>query len=218
MPEPMPERKPKLLDAIDEDEWSALTAAWPRAKREHVHLVVDSPFLTGEHQRVVSDGRRAEICYIGYIGRPDTGLLLHIKSIYPDGAYRLPTGGVRQGEAVLETLAREIAEETGLRVGEGAQETHVRRLLGVLSYELAHRGLGVSYAFATYHFLVEFPAGAVLNPQDPEERIAGWQWRTPVELGRVADTLEATGKNAPYWADWGRWRALSHRFVARALG
>ncbi len=218
MPEPVPERKLELLDAIDEGEWSALSAAWPQAKREHVRLVVDSPFLTGEHQRVVSDGRRAEICYIGYIGKPEAGLLLHIKSIYPQGAYRLPTGGVRQGEAVLDTLAREVAEETGLRVGEGAQETRVRSLLGVLSYELAHRGLGVSFPFATYHFLVEFPCGATLNPQDPEERIAGWQWRTPAELGRVADTLEGTGKKAPRWADWGRWRALSHRFVAQALG
>ncbi len=133
------------------------------------------------------------------------------------GLTRLPTGGVRQGEAVLETLAR-----SPRRRACGWEKARRKRTCAACwaccRMRLAHRGLGVSYAFATYHFLVEFRPGAVLNPQDPEERIAGWQWRTPVELGRVADTLEATGKNAPYWADWGRWRALSHRFVARALG
>lgn len=206
-----------LTDAVDEEEWAALQKQWPKASRRHARLVVDHPFLTGEHQMLVSDGRRAEICYIGYIGRPQTGLLLHIKSIYPEGAYRLPTGGIRQGEAVLDTLAREIAEETGLEVGSAAHQVQVRDLLGVLSYEFAHRGLDASFAFATYHFLVELPPDAALNPHDASERIAGWQWRTPAELDAVADALEGVGTLAPQWADWGRYRALSHRFAAQSL-
>lgn len=208
---------PALCDTVDEAEWAALAAAWPQARREHVRLAVDDPFLTGRHQQLFSDGRRAEICYIAYVARPQTGLLLHIKSIYPQGAYRLPTGGIRQGEAVVQTLAREIAEETGLQVGAAAHEVLVRDLLGVLSYEMAHRSLGVSHAFATYHFLVELPAGATLMPQDASERIAGWRWVPPTELGAVADALEGVGGAAPAWADWGRFRAQSHRFVARAL-
>jgi len=213
----MAEHTLALLDAVDEAEWDALKLQWPEAVRSHVRLAVDHPFLTGEHQMLVSDGRRAEICYIGYAGEPERGLLLHIKSIYPDGAYRLPTGGIHQGEAVLDTLAREIEEETGLQVGSAAGQVQVRRLLGLLAYELVHRGLGVSYAFATYHFLVELPQDAVLNPHDASERIAGWQWRAPAELDAIANMLQTVGTVAPRWADWGRYRALSHRFVAESL-
>lgn len=213
----MIERTLALLDAVDEAEWDALQARWPGAVRRHARLGVDHPFLTGEHQMLVSDGRRAEVCYIGYVGGPERGLLLHIKSIYPDGAYRLPTGGIHQGEAVLDTLAREIEEETGLQTGCAAGQVQVRKLLGMLSYELAHRGLGVSHAFATYHFLVELPRDAVLTPHDASERIAGWQWRAPAELEAIADRLERVGSVAPRWADWGRYRALSHRFVAESL-
>lgn len=207
-----------LTASVDESEWAQLRRLWPSALRRHVRLEVDDPFLTGNHQMLVSDGRRAEICYIAYRQRPETGLLLQIKTFYPRGAYRLPTGGVQVGEDVQNALTREVYEETGLHVGTGPDQAQVRGLAGVLSYELAHAGLHRSCPFATYHFLVEFPPDAALQPQDASERIEGWLWRPPDELPAVADTLAQVGDRSPAWADWGRFRALSHRFVAEALG
>lgn len=207
----------KLMLAVEMDELAALNAQWGAAPLQTVELDVDDPFLTGDHQRLVSDGRRAEVCYIMHRGDPAAGVLLHIKTIYPEDAYRLPTGGVQQGEQVLETLSREIAEETGLSVGEGADAVEVQRFLGVLRYVLRHRGLGRTYDFATYHFLVQMPAGASLQPADAAEMIGGWRWCPPAELAGVGDRLETVGRDAPVWADWGRYRALSQRFVAAAL-
>jgi 8-oxo-dGTP pyrophosphatase MutT (NUDIX family) len=150
-------------------------------------------------------------------GHVDDGVLLHVKTFYPNGAYRLPTGGIHEGEQVMETLAREIEEETGLRVGAGADQVQVQRCLGVVSYEMDHRSAGRSFAFATYHFLVQMPEHAVLAPRDATEQIGGWQWRRPEELAAVADFLEHIGLIDPDWGDWGRFRALSHRFVASCL-
>ena len=106
-----------------------------------------------------------------------------------------------------------MLEETGLRVGEGTDRVEVQRFLGVLAYTLRHPELGDA-PFATYHFLVRMPDGARLAPQDPEESIGGWVWQPAADLNEIADRLERVGAE---WADWGRFRALSHRFVARQL-
>jgi 8-oxo-dGTP pyrophosphatase MutT (NUDIX family) len=203
--------------AVDASEFDALCRQWGALPHLRQPLPVDHPFLTGENQLLVSNRRRAEICYIMHRGSVADGVLLHIKTFYPRGAYRLPTGGIHQGEQVMETLAREIEEETGMNVGDGANQVQVERCLGVVSYELAHRGLGQTFVFATYHFLVKMPRDGVINTLDPEEHIGGWEWRKPNELLAVADTLEQVGKTTPAWGDWGRFRALSHRFVAERL-
>ena len=206
----------KLSHSIDPEEIAALQRQWPAAVLESAVLAVEHPFLTGEHQLLTANGRRAEICYVMHRGDPAEGVLLHIKTFYPEDAYRLPTGGIHVGEAVLETLQREIYEETGLTVGAAAGQVHVERWLGVLAYDLQHRTLGAA-PFATYHFLVRMPADASLTPQDPEESIGGWQWRPACELGAVADVLDAVHLRADTWGDWGHFRALSHRFVLARL-
>ncbi len=206
-----------LLHSVDPEELAALRARWGNVPLEEAALQVAHPFLTGDHQMLVSAGRRAEICYVMHRGDPAEGVLLHIKTFYPPGAFRLPTGGIHTGEAVAETLAREIFEETGLTVGDGTDRVQVQRFLGILAYTLSHPELGAA-PFATYHFLVRMPDGATLTPQDPEESIGGWEWRPASDLGAIADRLEKVGQESAAWADWGRFRALSHRFVARQLG
>ena len=203
--------------AIDTTEFDTLCQQWGALPLDRQRLLVDHPFLTGKNQLIVSNGRRAEICYIMHRGNVADGVLLHIKTYYPRGAYRLPTGGIHVGEQVMETLGREIEEETGMTVGEGAHQVQVQRCLGVLHYELEHRTTRQVYPFATYHFLVQMPTGGVLDPRDPEEHIGGWEWRRPDELFAVADTLEQVSQAEPRWGDWGRFRAISHRFVAVQL-
>ncbi|MCS6825422.1 MAG: NUDIX hydrolase [Caldilinea sp.] len=206
----------RLIDAIDTEELKSLQRRWGAFPVVQAVLDVADPFLSGEHQQLASNGRRAEICYILHRGDPMQGVLLHAKTFYPEGIYRLPTGGVHVGERILETVAREIFEETGLRVGDGDADAQVERCLGVLAYALHHARLG-AVSFATYHFLVRMPPDAEIAPQDPEESIRGWEWRPAPELSLVADRLAMTHCVSRRWADWGRYRALSHRFVAEHL-
>ena len=51
--------------------------------------------------------RVGEVCMV--VRRPNGKLLLSIKTFYPRGAYRLPTGGVDHGEPILDALLREIS-------------------------------------------------------------------------------------------------------------
>lgn len=207
----------KLTQSVDQEELTELQVQWGPAPVETVTLAVRDPFLTGNHQLLTSNGRRAEICYVMHRGDPREGVLLHRKTIYPVDAYRLPTGGIHQGEPVLETLAREIEEETGLLVGATADSVLLQRFLGVVHYSLHQVDVGRTDSFATYHFLVQMPEGAILEPQDPDEMIADWRWIPAVELDSVADALAAVGGIAQDWADWGHFRAVSHRFVTRRL-
>ena len=201
---------------IDPLEMAQLAQQWGASPVRQITLDVDDPFLTGNHQLLTSDGRRAEICYVMHRGDPQDGLLLHIKTFYPAGAFRLPTGGIHVGESVMHTLAREIYEETGLQAGEAPGDVKLQRLLGVLGYTLQHRTLG-AVEFATYFFLVEMPARAELHPQDEDEHIGGWEWCTPAQLSAVAAVLEDVHAYSATWADWGRFRAAGHRFVAEIL-
>lgn len=207
----------KLDCPLDTDELAALAAAWGEPPRRSVVLAVDSPFLTGPKQKLVSGGRRAEICFAMHRGSPAGGVLLEHVAYYPAGVFRLPTGGIQAGEGVLETLVREIAEETGLTVGDGPQHVTVERLLGVVDYTFHHATLGRTAHYATYAFLVRMPEGAALDPQDPEEQLADWRWLPAGELAAAADALEGVGAVAPEWGDWGRYRAVAHRFVAAQL-
>ena len=204
--------QPSLDRSIDPFELVELTQQWGVPPLRQVALTVDDPFLTGENQLLTKNGRRAEICYVMHRGNPAGGLLLHIKTYYPPGAYRLPTGGIQVGEAVLHALEREILEETGLSVGSEPWEVQLNRLLGVLSYNLLHRQLG-PVEFATYFFLVQMPPAAELHPLDADEHIGGWEWCTPPELRRVAEVLDTVHTRSDTWAD----RAASARRVTFLL-
>ncbi len=211
----------QLTQAIDPEELADLGRRFGAVSYRHEALAVTDPFLTEANQRLLSDGRRAEICYVMHRGTPADGILLHHKIFYPGPAFRLPTGGVDPGEAVWETLVREIYEETGLAVktGEnGTGEVVVEDFLGVVSYDFDHRRLDRRFAFATYHFLVQAPAQAELHPVDITEKVDGWQWLPAGELRTQAITLGSLNATTPNWADWGRFRSLSHHFVADRLG
>ncbi len=209
--------------ALDPSELAELHTQWGDAPHLHHALDVDHPFLTGNHQLITSDQRRAEICYVMHEGDPAQGVLLHRKVYYPPQGYRLPTGGIHHGESVLDTLAREIYEETGFVVGENggedaARKVVVQRYLGVVTYAFRHRTLGATHEFATYYFLVQKPLALPLDPQDETELIADWRWLPAAQLREVAETLRHIGDNDVRWSHWGCWRALSHDFVAEMLG
>ena len=147
------------------------------------------------------------------VRRPNGKLLVAIKTFYPRGAYRLPTGGIHHGESIHDALVRETKEETGL-------DTAVRRYLAAIAY----RGSSSPTApplFHTFAFLLD-ELGGTLGAIDTEEQIEDWREMAPSELRAQANVLESLtteGKKSigGSWADWGRFRAIAHRAVADAL-
>lgn len=156
-------------------------------------------FFTGEHQLLTSAGRRPKSAMSCTGEIRAQAVLSHIKTFYPEGAFRLPTGGIHVHEAVMDTLGREIYEETG--IGHGPDQVVVERFLG----------RATSSSMAAWEWSQSRPiiswcgclVGGVLAPQDETESIGGWQWRPAGELNTVAEILDAVQLSSPVWADWG---------------
>lgn len=158
---------------------------------------------------VGNPSRFAEVCMV--VRRPTGNVLLSIKTFYPRGAYRLPTGGIDRDEPILEALIRETLEETGLQLEAG-------RFLAALTYL---DGPGGPAVFHTFAFLLDDPSGAPIVPLDEHEQIESYIEVPVRELGAVAERL---GRIAPAgapgisnWDAWGRFRSHVHGSVQEAL-
>src|SRR5207245_5448491 len=119
---------------------------------------------------------------------PSGNVLLAIKTFYPRGAYRLPTGGIRHGERILDALLRETSEETGL-------ETVVRRFLAHVTYRATDALSGPEPAAALFHtfaFLLD-ETGGTLGARDESERIEEF---TEVDPARLVEGGGGLGRGA----------------------
>ena len=175
----------------------------PRAIDALIHDGFDDPIRRRD--------RYGEVLMV--VRRPNRKLLVAIKTFYPRGAYRLPTGGIHHGESIHDALLRETHEETGL-------DTIVRRFLATIAY----RGRSSPKAaplFHTFAFLLD-ELGGTLGALDTDEEIEDWREMASEELAAQAAVLEGLtteGKRGigGSWAEWGRFRAVAHRVVADAL-
>jgi ADP-ribose pyrophosphatase YjhB (NUDIX family) len=190
-----------LNDLIDEKEVTELAQQYGPLERRHYVLEMGERVFT--HWREERGHCRGEVAL--FILRPSGNVILHTKEFYPEGIYRVPTGGIEQGEDVMTAVHREAREETGLTVA-------IERCLGVLEYEFRHRG--ETLPFVSYVFLLR-ENGGQLGPQDKGERIASLREVPLTELEAVARNLRAIQAD---WRDWGHYRAIAHSFAAEVLG
>ena len=154
--------------------------------------------------------RFGEVCMV--VRRPGRNLLTMKKTFYPQGAFRLLTGGINSGERVLDALLRETYEETGLEVS-------ITRFLAVVAYHLRDKGTGP--AFYTFAFLLDEVSGT-LTVVDEKERVEAFREVKPGDLPGMANYLDGIGTSYSGeihgdWRDWGRFRAVIHRVVWEAL-
>jgi ADP-ribose pyrophosphatase YjhB (NUDIX family) len=152
--------------------------------------------------------RFGEVCMV--IRRPSGTLLVAIKTFYPRGAYRLPTGGIHHGERIRDAALREGREETGL-------DLEITRFLAHITY----RGQDPAPLFHTFALLFK-ERGGTLGALDASEQIESWKEIEVSELPKVADYLddlkvEGTRSIGGDWRAWGRFRAVVHRVVHHAL-
>lgn len=132
-------------------------------------------------------------------------ILLHTKSFYSEGSYRLPTGRMKPGEDPDAALAREFHEELG-------QTGEIDRKLGVIRCRLTHDGRAAD--FISHVYLVK-KLGREPVPNDTDEQITGFKDVDVADLKTVAEDLRHLSGR---WRDWGRFRALAHDFVSDVLG
>jgi 8-oxo-dGTP pyrophosphatase MutT (NUDIX family) len=194
----------RLEDLIDEGEIAALRRTYGPFPQRHHRLAVGSEHVDFWGEKVLQD-RRGEVVLV--VQRATREVLLHTKTFYPPGVYRLPSGGISWGESVMGALRREAYEETGL-VGWS------ERLLGMERYrfENAHR----SVPFVSYLFLLRGFEGRPAS-HDEKERISDFRWMAVSELATVAAALRSVAEDRPGRRDWGRFRALAHDLAYQTL-
>jgi 8-oxo-dGTP pyrophosphatase MutT (NUDIX family) len=173
----------------------------------NVDAVIDDSFK----DPILKPDRYGEVCMV--IRRRNGRLLLSIKTFYPRGAFRLPTGGIHHREGVYDALVREAHEETGLA-------TNVRRFLARIAYHPLSAP-GAPPVFHTFAFLMDEVSGT-LGSLDASERIEEWKEIEVADLPAVADRLDhLTTQGAEDiggdWRAWGKFRAVAHRATYEAL-
>lgn len=146
--------------------------------------------------------RSAEIVMV--LPRPE-GILLHTKRFYPSGVYRLPTGGVDDGEPILDAARREIREETGM-------ELEPTRFLFHLRYP--GRPGAPRRGFHSFGFLFPESTGDVV-PEDDGEQIDDWR---AVDWSMIPTTILELENLDSGWIGWGQFRALAHSFLLECRG
>jgi 8-oxo-dGTP diphosphatase len=192
-----------LADLVDEEEVARLFAEYEPAERWQITRQVRAEFFEEWWQRLVIKGNRRGEAVLA-IQRLDGQILLHTKPFYPEGVFRLPSGGIHPHEAVLAGTIRETQEETGLKV-------NATRFLGMVEYHFQSNQRELP--FVSYIWLVRTDRGQP-SAQDPNERISGFRYVPPEDLRSIADQLRALPQA---WHDWGQFRAPAHDLVAAAL-
>lgn len=189
-----------VINTVKEKQVTKLSRKYGPSEREHHSLQVSAESMEW-WRSLQAKGRRGEV--ILALQRPGGRVLLHTKTFYPSGVYRLTSGGVKPGEKIGKAARREGYEELGLKV-------RIERFLGVITYTIQHDDEAIP--FASYAFVVS--GDGEPHPTDPDEPISGYREVPWSELPAVADALEAV---PPDWIDWGRFRAIGHRFVGRLV-
>src|SRR2546423_356546 len=123
----------KRLPAVNGGELRALSRKYGNPQRV-TWPVQQLPLAPGK-----SAERRGEVVLA--ICSAGNKVLLHTKSFYPDGVFRLLSGGIHPDESVESALLREAREETGLDV-------RIEKFVALIQYESGIR----QHPFASYLF------------------------------------------------------------------
>lgn len=147
--------------------------------------------------------RRGEVVFV--VERPSGSFVVTRMSEYPEGIYRLPSGGISYGEDVVDALNREICEELGIK-------TEIVSFLGLIEYSIRHKIETASFSSYVFH-VKEIGGRILLDAQDNE--ISSFKEVSIHQLSNVSKRLRVIEDS---WRDWGHFRAIVIDFVVGCLG
>lgn len=166
---------------------------------EHTLDFKGDNFIKRMKSLVLKD-RRGEVVF-GVV-RPNGKLILVTCEEYPEGIYRVPTGGINYGEDVLEAVTRETMEELGLT-------TEIVNFGGVVKLKFTHED--DSEMFYCYLFLLKELSGKLLEDATDAEvsQVMEADYNDIVKACEKLNNIE--GK----MSDWGKFRAVTTNAIAQ---
>ncbi|MBN2852457.1 MAG: NUDIX hydrolase [Clostridia bacterium] len=145
----------------------------------------------------IENDRRGEVVFCVFMNNK----VIAIRSKeYPEGVFRIPTGGIRYGEDIEKAVLREVKEELGIK-------TVIRSFEGVLKMKISH--LRKSVLFYSYLFFLDYVEGNLLEDAT-EDEVSEVRLVSLQELYGVSNFLLTLQS---FWEDWGRFRHESTSFT-----
>ena len=180
---------------FDEAEFSAICAKYNKdAWIKDVDIKYESPSYFYKVKDAIKRDRRAEVVFC--VCRENENTVTVTCSEYPEGVYRIPTGGIRYGEDIVQAMFREVREELGLQV-EVARFAGVVRIRFVSGKE--------SIMFYSYVFILRETGGRLLLDATDDEISAVLE----ADISKLEEISEKLGKIEGRWSDWGKFRQVS---------
>lgn len=150
----------------------------------------------------VRKDRRGEVIFC--VLRPNGKIIAITCKEYPEGVYRIPTGGIGHHEDIVEAVYRETKEELGL-------QTEISDFGGVIKIRFQHGDDFVM--FYSYLFILREVGGRLLLDASDDE-ISEVKEVDLEELEAIANSLnDIPGK----WSDWGKFRHVTSYATFRFL-
>lgn len=153
-------------------------------------------------RKSVESDRRGEVVFC--VIRPCGKLIAITCAEYPEGIFRIPTGGIGHSENIEEAVYREVKEELGL-------DTQITHFAGVLKLKFAHEDQ--SFMFYSYMFVLKETGGTLLADASDDEISEIKE----VDLDGLEQICDGLIKIEGDWSDWGKFRYESCRAVLEYL-
>jgi 8-oxo-dGTP pyrophosphatase MutT (NUDIX family) len=161
---------------------------------------IEEVLSTGTFEPVNRRERVGEV--VAAILRRNGKYIMITKPFYPQGTYRLPSGGIEAEESIEAALRREVYEETSLTID-------IIRFIAVIHYRVERS----KREFYSHVFLVRETEGE-LSCVDKDEQISEYREIRVDELPKIIAHLESLSGE---YRDYGLFRAAPHKAVLRAL-
>ena len=142
-------------------------------------------------KKTIETDRRGEVVFC--VIRPNGKIITVTCDSYPEGIYRIPTGGLKYNEDVVKGVYREVREELGLSV-------EITDFAGVLRIKFEHEN--DSCMFYSYMFVLKETGGRLLEDAEDDEISAVKE----VDIKGLEDVANGLKTITESWSDWGNFR------------
>ncbi len=174
----------------------------PNAWARHVEI----PYRSGRYWNRVRDlVRRDRFGEVVFAVERANGRIITVRSEeYPEGIYRVPTGGIAYGEDILDAVRREVLEELGLTAS-------VEKFIGVFHIRFVNAGRFVPFHSFLFHVK---ETGGRLMVDATDDEVSDVMEADQTILETLAHRLLHIRED---WRDWGRFRHLTTAAISQYM-
>ncbi|MDY4975710.1 MAG: NUDIX hydrolase [Clostridia bacterium] len=163
-----------------------------------VRLTFSSKKFFEEFKKQVQIDRWGEVAFA--VERKNGKFIVIRAASYPDGIYRIPTGGIQFGEQVSHALFREIQEELGLKV-------ELVQFLGAVGYDICYEKERLPYISFVFH--LKETGGTILKDATQHEICEYLE----ADKKALTDICRRMEEHCASWQDWCSFRRQTTSFL-----